>query len=204
MINLLPPDIKENMSYARKNTILLRWIIAFVIALIGVGLIIAGGQLYLRNAIKTTTTQVDQEKQSLRDQKIDEAQNRLEEISSDTKLILQVLSREILFSKLLQQLGASTPPDTSLQSFQVDELQGGLTLMALAKDINSATQLQINLEDPNNQIFEKADIESINCANDDPNSTYSCTVQIRALFAKNNPFVYINPTDVSGIIGGSQ
>ncbi len=199
MINLLPPETKENMLYARRNTVLLRWVFALLIAWVGVGLIFIGGQIYLSSTIKSTTASLEQSRQSLKDQKFDETTKQLEDLSNNTKLILQVLSREVLFSNLLRQLGSIVPPNTTLQSFQVDKLQGGLALQAAAKDIESATQLQVNLQDPANKIFEKADIESINCTAPDPDTEYPCQVQIRALFAKNNPYLYINPQDAGSL-----
>ena len=68
-----------------------------------------------------------------------------------------------------------------------------MTITAAAKDITSATQLQVNLQDPKNKIFEKADIENINCGTADLKKRLPCTVQIRALFNKNSPYFYITP-----------
>lgn len=196
MINLLPPNVKEDLLYARRNSQLRSWLAAFVLALIGVGLIIAGGTLYMQKSIASNQAKVEAASASLASQKPEQTQKRLEEISANTKLIIQVLSREILFSKLLRQLGASVPANTVLQDFKIDKVQGGLTLKAVATDITAATQLQVNLSDPKNKIFEKADIESISCV-PDPELQYPCTIQLRALFLKDNPFVYISA-------GGSQ
>jgi Tfp pilus assembly protein PilN len=129
-------------------------------------------------------------KEQLQAQKIEETQKQIEEISSNTKLATQVLSREVLFSKLLRQLGASLPSNTVLQQFQIEEFGGGLTLQAAASDIKAATQLQLNLDDPRNEIFEKADIESINCDDESP-KLYPCTIQLKVLFADGNPFTFI-------------
>lgn len=147
----------------------------------------------MRTSTASTQAKVDESKASLVSQKPEETQKRLEEISANTKLIIQVLSKEVLFSSLLRQLGASVPANTVLQEFQLDKVQGALSLKAVATDIQSATQLQLNLADPKNKIFEKAEIESINC-NPDPKLRYPCTVQLRALFAKDNPFLYIGAT----------
>jgi hypothetical protein len=194
MINLLPPDIKQDMHYGRRNVILMRWLAACSFALGAILIIIAIGYLYLSQTAASQARQTEAARQNLESQNVGETQKKIEEMSNNIKLSTQVLSREILFSKLLRQLGASLPADTSLQEFQVDKLQGGLTLRGGAKNINAATQLQVNLQDPNNKIFEKADIENISCAPAVPNVPYPCTVQIRALFAKNNPYLYISPT----------
>lgn len=201
MINLLPSDIKEDLLYGRRNSHLRGWLFAFGFSLLGVGLIVAGGALYMESSIASTQAKVDASRTSLAAQKPEETGKRLEEISANTKLILQVLSKEILFSGLLKQLGASVPANTVLLDFQLDKIQGALSLKAVATDIQAATQLQLNLADPKNKIFEKADIESISC-NPDPKIKYPCTVQLRALFAKDNPFVYITATPQKKPTGG--
>ena len=196
MINLLPPQYKENIAYARRNRTLLNWSVALTISLFFLALIIAGGYLFMDQSIKRQSAQSEQARQQLKNDKIDETKARLDDISANTKLVLQVLSREILFSSLLKQLGASLPSGTSLQSIQIDKVEGGITLKASAKDVESATQIQLNLADPKNKIFQKADIESITCT-PETDATYPCTVQLRALFAQDNPYVYISNTSGS-------
>lgn len=198
MINLLPPTIKEELFYGRRNTILRHWIIAFLIALLGAALIVGAGYLYLGQSVKSERASLKESEARLASQQVDETQKRLGEISSNTKLIVQVLSREVLFSKLLRQLGAALPANTSLTGLQIDQLQGGITLQAVARDTEAATQIQVNLQDPKNGIFEKADLERINCSEaEGTSSQYPCSVQIRALFGKNGDYTYISNTSGS-------
>ena len=201
MINLLPSEYKENITYARKNRTLLNWATVLTGSLLLLAMIIGGGYLFINQSIKSQSVQAEQAKEQLKKEKIDETRARLDEISSNTKLALQVLSREILFSSLLRQLGASLPSGTTLQSIQIDKVEGGITLKALAKDVESATQIQVNLADPKNKIFQKADIESISCT-PESGSDYPCIVQLRALFSKDNPYVYISNT--SGASGSNK
>lgn len=192
MINLLPPKVREDTQYARRNVVLLRWVTVCGLALIGVGLIVSAGFVYLDQSTKSYAKRAETAQANLKAQKVDETQKQIEEISNNTKLATQVLSKEILFSKLLRQLGASLPANTRLEQLQIDKIQGGIALKASAKDIVSATQVQVNLQDPNNKIFEKADIEGISCASSADNK-YPCTVSVRALFGKSNPYLYITP-----------
>jgi Tfp pilus assembly protein PilN len=193
MINLLPTNIRENLLYARRNTMLLRWLVAMLAALAGVAVIVVMGQLYINAQANSYTKQANDLREQLRVQKLEETQKRVTDISSSLKLVVQVLSREVLFSKLIQQIGAAIPPGTTLAQLQINKLQGGTDLKFNAANYQAATQIQVNLQDPKNQIFEKADIININCSSSstaDPR--YPCQVTIRALFAKNNPFLFIN------------
>lgn len=82
------------------------------------------------------------------------------------------------------------PSGTALTSLSISKVQGGLDLNAKAKDYQSGTQVQVNLSDPKNKIFSKADIVSISCNNGSADASYPCTVTIRALFSKDNTFLF--------------
>lgn len=198
MINLLPHDLKTDIVFARRNSRLRTWIIVSIIALGGVCAIVGGGVLYLQQTTKDYSKQLELSTQHLQDQKVEETQKRVAEISSNTNLTVQVLSREILFSKLIRKIGSTLPAGTALQSLQIDTIQGGIQLNAGATDFNSGTQIQVNLQDPKNGVFEKADINSIDCGgtvSKDPatGSLFTCKVDLKALFSKNNDYVYIAP-----------
>ncbi len=202
MINLLPPEIKQDIVYGRRNSSMVHWAILACASLLITVAIMGGGYLVLKQSIKAEAKNTEVAQSELQTLKIEDTQKQVEELTNNTKLVIQVLSKEILFSKLLTQLGSSIPANTTLTGFQIDKLQGALTLKGTAKDVDSATQLQLNLQDPQNKIFEKADIESIACNNvqseDGGSVEYPCTVQIRALFSKNNPFTYISKTTSNG------
>jgi hypothetical protein len=192
MINLLPPDYKSDIVYARKNTALKNWVLLSCIGVIGIVLIIAAGHVFISRSTNTWQKQVTDTRAQLGAQKLDETQKQITDISDSIKLALAVLSREILFSKLLSQVGAAMPSGTKLQSLSINSTQGGIDLTAAATTYQTATQVQINLADPANKIFEKADIVNAACNDNTKDPTpYPCSVTIRALFAKDNAFQYV-------------
>ena len=191
MINLLPPDYKSQITFARMNTTLKNWAIASLIGVLGVVAVIAAGHLFMSQSTKSWQKQVNDTQEQLKTQKLEETQKRVTEISDSVKLAGQVLSKQVLFSKLLTQVGAAMPNGTSLQSLSINAPAGGIDLSAVATSYQSATQVQINLSDPANKIFEKADIVSATCQdNSETKVEYPCQVTIRALFAKDNVFQY--------------
>lgn len=198
MINLLPPDVKQSIVYARRNSVLLRWVVALLISTAGVAVVVVFGLLYINQSISENQKQVAQMEEQLKVQKLEETQKRVEDISSSLKLVTQVLSKEVLFSKFIPQVGAAMPQNAVLTNLSVSKLQGGIDLQAAATDYTAATQVQVNLKDPNNKIFSNADIVNIQCnssAGDTTNGTsskYPCAVSIRAQFATNNPFLFIS------------
>ncbi len=196
MINLIPPDKKESIVFARRNTLLRKWSFVLLVAIVGIFGVVLAGQIYLNQSIKTYASQVQSGQDELEKQKLDETQKEVQELSDSLKLATQVLQREVLFSKLLTQIGGVLPKGAILTNLSIDKVTEGLDLQADAVDYQTATQVQVNLADPANKIFEKADIVRIQCdipenAPDPLKRQYPCNIQMRALFAKNNSFSFI-------------
>ena len=192
MINLLPPELKDTYRYARRNRSLSHWITAGALCLAGGVALAGGGYLYLNRSIASTTQQISLTTDQLKRQDQAGIQRQVTAISNNLKLATQVLSKEVLFSDLLKQLATVTPNNVILTNLAITQTQGGVDITAQTANYNAATQLQVNLADPKNQIFSKADIQNITCTGASSNPQYPCTVSIRALFAANNPFLFIN------------
>ncbi len=194
MINLLPTEAKQDIVYARRNTVLRGWIIALLFATVLIAGVVMAGQLYMQNSIRSMNKQVQLGNEQLEAQNLTKTEKEVGDLTNSLKLVVQVLSRQILFSKLLSQIGAGLPNGAVLTQLSINDTQGGIDLSAATSDYQTATQVQINLQDPANKIFEKADIVNVQCASAAAaaaNANYPCTVQVRALFAKNNPFLLI-------------
>lgn len=199
MINLLPPDVKDNYRYARKAVSLRRWAVMFAIALVGLGVIATYGLASMQRSSSNYSKQIAAADALFQKENFTGTQKQVQDISNSFKLAVKVLSQEVLFSELLKQIAATIPARSNLTGLNISQTQGAIDISAIATDYNTATQVQVNLADPNNKIFSKADIVNINCDSTnslDPN--YPCTVTIRALFAKNNPFLFINSSKVVG------
>lgn len=197
MINLLPTDLKEQYVYGRRNSMLRRWVFGLLFGLVGVGLVTTGGLFYIQHSIDGYSGKVIAAQDTLKAQKLDETRKHSEDITSSLKLVVQVLSREVLFSKLLTQIAAVTPPSTSLTDLSISKVEGSLEITAISTSYQSATQLQVNLQDPANKIFSRADIQNISCNPAATDPRYPCSITIRALFSNNNPFLFIHKSSGS-------
>jgi type II secretory pathway component PulL len=193
MINLLPAEMKTGYSYARRNVYLRKWVIIFLIALLGLGGIATYGLLSLRASTLQYDKQISQSETTLKKQDYSATQKRIQDIGGSFKLVVKVLGQEVLFSQLIKQVATAIPPNSNLTGLNISQTQGALDITVNAIDYNTATQVQVNLADPANKIFSKADIVSINCnSKNNAKSQYPCDITIRALFANNNPFLFIN------------
>ncbi|HSX16900.1 MAG TPA: PilN domain-containing protein [Patescibacteria group bacterium] len=199
MINLLPPATKENFFYARRNVTMLQWLAGIAVGVAGIALVIGGGWLFLHQAVTDYSKGNDAAAAQLKSLNTAGVQKQVEDISNNLKLVVKVLSREVLFSKLLTQIGSVLPRGAVLTGLNIAQTSGGIDLEAAATDYQAAAQIQLNLQDPNSKIFSKADLVSIQCQATSGSgaafsSTYPCKVQIRAQFATNNPYLFVNNT----------
>ncbi len=198
MINLLPPTVKEEYRYGLRNSVLLRWVVAFVVALIGLGAITTYGLVTMKNSTDHYNAVVADANTTLTKNNLTGTEAQVKEITTDFKLVVQVLSKEVLFSKLLKQIATVIPSKSVLTGLTISQTAGAIDISASAADYTTATQVQVNLQDPTNKIFSKADIVSIACGANATNPKYPCSIQIRALFSQNNPYLFTNTTNTKG------
>lgn len=190
MINLLPPTTKEGIVYARRNSQLRRYCLLIVLVMFGIAVIAVAGGWHISRTQASYEQQLAQSKSVIENRKLGSVQEEAETIAENIKLTINVLSKEVLFSKLLKQIGSVMPANTSLNDLKIDTDESAITLSALAQDYSTATQIQVNLSDPANKIFKSADIISINCDNTD--QRYPCTVSLRALFGDNKSYLFVD------------
>ena len=193
MINLLPPELRESYRYARRNTMLRSWVVVALISLVGLGALGTFGLLSLHQESVTYSRRVTAAQKQLEDDHLAQTETRVKDITNSLKLGVQVLSQEVLFSKLITQIGAAMPSGTVLTGLNINKSQGGLDLTANATNYTTATQIQVNLNDPNNKIFGKVDLNGINCSQQTGgDALHPCAVTLRALFNSDNQFLFIN------------
>jgi type II secretory pathway component PulL len=193
MINLLPPDVKQSYRYARYNVTLRRWVIAFLVAFVGLGGIATYGLLTLHQSTSHYNAQIANTEQLFQKEKFAQTQTDVQNISNSFLLVVKVLGQEVLFSKLLNEIATLIPSNANLTGLNINQAQGGLDITANASDYATATQVQVNLADPSDKVFSKADLVSIACNGSNTlNPEFPCTVDVRVLFSANNPFLFIN------------
>ena len=194
MINLLPRETKESYRYARRNSRMAKWLTVMCVAFAGLALLGIFGIIFLDRTAKSYDSQVASMENNLKQQQQAEAEKEVKDISNNLKLALQVLSKQVLYSQMLTQLAKIIPSNVALSNLTISQGQSALDITAGTSDYNAATQLQVNLADPQNQIFSKAEILNINCnsgsAEGGEARRYPCTVTIRALFNTKNPFLF--------------
>jgi hypothetical protein len=190
MINLLPPDVKKAYRYGQRNLELRKWLIFCGLALIGLGLISTYGLLTFSASTTNFNHQIASSNALLKKDNLTQTEKQTTDISNSLRLAVKVLGKEVLFSKLITQIGAVMPSGAVLSGLDINTALNGVDLTADTTDYAAATQIQVNLTSPSNKIFAKVDIVSIVCEANNP--PYPCTAQFSAEFNPVNQFLFIN------------
>lgn len=194
MINLLPPSEKATITYARYNTQLRRWIVGCIVGLFGVIIVVLGSHILLQQNANNYARVIESSKEYLKQQDQEKTLQEVKNVQDNFKLVVDVLSREVLFSKLLPRVGQVMPSGTVLEdlSLNTESEQTAVDLTASAKDFISGSQIQVNLLDPSNKLFEKADLVNVVCDNNPDKPTgYPCSVTMRVLPTSSSEFLLI-------------
>lgn len=179
MINLLPPESKNQIRFARRNSVLIRWLIAIFAVMLLITAMNIFGQFYITqttNRLKQTASVTDQR---IKEGDLEQYKNSLSSLSTDMKTVVQILKKQLLFSKVFPKLGTTLPDGAVLSNITMNSTDTSLDLTILAKDQYTANQAFTNVKDSNNQLFSKTDLISIICS--DTNPSYPCTAQVKAL-----------------------
>lgn len=194
MINLIPTAQKKAISYGRRNTTLVKWIIGAVIAFVGLVAITSGALFYLGQDINNYKKDIATLEDNLKEQKQEEVLADVSELNANFSLVVNVLSREVLFSKLLKHIGAIMPKGVILQDLSLSSDSSALTLNLSATDYQKAAQALVNLKAESNLLFREADANSVDCGSSN-NPNYPCTASMQVLLTTENPFLLLNQGD---------
>lgn len=191
MINLMPGEIKEQRSYGRKNVKLLKWttqaVVLFSILLMAIIL----GLNVIYRAQKTSSNEKERLEKKYVNEKYDEIKKSYDEFSGNLTTVTQILSKQVLYSSLLQKIGSVIPPGATLNSISLAGTDNALDLNFSIANETLAPIIQVNLQDEKNKLFEKADIIQVSCQQEQ-NNTEKCSTQLKAQYRKDATFLFIN------------
>lgn len=183
MINLLPPTIKEERAYGRKNISLIGYSGALLATALTTAVImllslqfIGSEEPDLRKSLEADTARVTALEAEIKS---------IENIAIRLETAKKVADRSVKLSELIPQIGAVLPDGTVLNALS---LSGGITeplqLDVDLKDANLAAVLIRNLVE--SDLFEAADISSLSPrgtgTDESAGETYQFTASLTANF----------------------
>lgn len=182
MINLLPPEDRRQLRASRSNSLLLRYNIFLLGALVFLGLAIGATYLYL-SATKA------QAEQTIRDNEVKVAeyasvQADAEKFRSNLKTAKEILDKEVTYTKAILAISNILPDGITTQTLSLDVQTFGTptTLTFSAKSVEAAIKLKDALQ--NSEIFSEVHFQSIETAAGADASEYPVTVNLNVKINK--------------------
>ena len=177
MINLLPPHIKRDRAYTRRNSLLIKYmLVTLAITALAVTTLLAGNYLLKREETQLEE-QIEQKQQEVAaaTKTATEARDLAEQIDTVGRL----LQDEVKFSKLLPAIAGLVPEQAQLTNLTLTaDTATPLILVATTNNQSTAAIMRANIED--SKLFTAADIISISPGTE----TGKSIVTIQALFTK--------------------
>jgi hypothetical protein len=197
MINLIPSHVKEDIVYGRRNRLVLRWIIAVLLVIAGVGLMTVFGQFYINKNVHSLEAAAKITQDRISAQNLQSTQQDIQTLSNNFKTVTLLLSKQLIFSKLFIKIGSIIPNGAILSGITLTTNNSSLDLNIIATTRDSATQSFINISDKSNGLFDKADLLSVNCTiktsgASETDSKYPCTAMIKVSIKTDSSFYFLN------------
>src|SRR5579872_6188924 len=105
MINLLPPAYRQTLRSHYLHTIARYWLAVIWLSTAGLVVVLAGGWFYINQQSNDLRQSIATTNQELATQNLSQVQKEAKTLTGNIKTINQVLSRELRFSDLIQDIG---------------------------------------------------------------------------------------------------
>jgi hypothetical protein len=181
MINLLPTDDKRQLEAARSNTLLVRYNLFLLGAVMFMMLAIGFIYVYLNNAKAASETTINENQSKVTD--FAPIEKEATEFRSNLATAKQILDREVIYTKVVLEIAHLMPAGTILDNLALDSTTFGkpTTIIAKAKTYNSALSIKDTFQKSN--IFSDVHFESVTI-NDADTSGYPMTVNLSVTIKK--------------------
>ncbi len=159
MINLLPYEEKKQLRAARFNTVLIRYLVTLWMGSIFMATIFAGAY-YNLTLSKTSAEQLLSQNQS-KSSAYQSVQQQAATINANIASARNVLSQQILYSKVLISIGQITPQGVVIDKLSLSPSTFGtaITLQAYARDSDAALALKTAYQ--SSSIFSNVSIQNL-------------------------------------------
>lgn len=162
MINLLPPEIKQQRKYSKYNRVLIQSIFGLLILAAITTAAFYASWLILKNNEQHLTSSIEQENDKTRDYGAIEVQAKA--LAERLSTIENIQAARSHYPALLQALAEATPQDAYITSFTLDPSGKTMNLTAYAKTDQAVASFKNSLESSSR--FNSAAIQSTEPATD--------------------------------------
>ena len=204
MINLMPDDMRQEINYARRNYLLLKWMSAIFVVIVFVGLMTIFGQYYIKGNTQNLQKTAEITEARINSHNLSSTRTSIQNLSNNFVTITQLLKKQLLFSKMFVKIGSIIPQGAILRGITLSPTtSAAIDLNVIAVNREAATLAFVNISDPQNGLFDKADLLSVSC-NDITAQTealsakYPCSSIIKVVIKTDSSFYFLNSLSSNG------
>lgn len=159
MINLLPGDMKSQISAARVNVVLVRYITVIILAFLFLVLIQAGAYYLLDQSRQSAERLI--EANTIKADVYGETKTELENLNSSLSATKPILDQEIFYSKVLVSIAQLMPAGTVIQEMTLTDeaFSKPLSMKIYAKTTENAVAVRDKFQQSN--LFSSVTFETI-------------------------------------------
>jgi len=181
MINLLPLEEKRQLRAARANTLLIRYNLFLLGAVVFLGLAVAFAYVYLATAKGNSERTVTENQAKVSDFASIEAD--AQQFRSNLSIAKTILGNEVTYTKVIVEIAQLLPAGVVLDSLNLDAATFGTqtTLAAKAKTYESALALKDSFQ--KSPLFDNVHFQSIT-TDSAPTNGYVYTVTLNVTIKK--------------------
>ena len=160
MINLMPDNAKKEIRSARANVVLARYIVVILLAFGFLVLLLAGSYVVLTQT-KLSAEQLIQANDNKADV-YNTTKAQVDGLATSLSEARNILDQEVLYSKVLMNIGQQMPAGTVLENITLDTASftgAPVTIKAFAKTTNDAVALREKFQSA--PIFSNVNFNSV-------------------------------------------
>lgn len=163
MINLLPPHVKEQVSYSQHNRTINYYIWLMIILIVVIGVSFAGVWLYLNSQVAAVDAKLSEKQEQINSYK--DLETKAKDLADRLKAIDKAQADRNKFSGLLSEIANLTPKNVYIFSINVgQDTTQPIKILAYGTDYTSAVSLRNSLA--TSKRFSNVDISDVNQGND--------------------------------------
>lgn len=159
MINLLAPDDRRQLTAARTNSLLLRYVIllgAFMVVLVAE---LGGAYLVLANANATDQATIDSNAQGT--QSFAQTKSDLASFSADLTTAKYILDQQVPYTTIILRLAAALPADAVLDKVTIDPTTFGTSTILTVHTVSYPKAIDVKSSLQASGIFSDVSFQSI-------------------------------------------
>lgn len=128
MINLLPPEYKEEISYGRKNRKTLSWATTVGFGILSLLIVTFVGKVTIESAKGQAVTQKASIEDQIKQTKLSDTEKDYTSFINTTNNVKKIYSQEVLYSRLIRKLATLLPPDSKITNISLTDKDKALNL----------------------------------------------------------------------------